>query len=69
MNEGRLFDTDWNHYNGCHVVFEPRNMSAEALKESWNWAWERFYEHKTVLRRLCEPFLPKKPRTIKHSGR
>ncbi|MGE5894608.1 MAG: B12-binding domain-containing radical SAM protein, partial [bacterium] len=69
MNEGRLFDTDWNHYNGCHVVFEPRNMSAEALKEGWNWAWERFYEHKTVLRRLCEAFLPKKTRTIKHSDK
>lgn len=59
ISEGRLFDTDWSHYNGCHVVFEPKRMSKETLKEGWRWAWDRFYEHKSVLRRLCEAFLPK----------
>lgn len=58
--EGRIYDADWNHYNGCHVVFEPAKMSTENLKQGWAWAWERFYEHKTVLRRLCEAFLPKR---------
>jgi len=60
IKEGRLFDTDWAHYNGCHVVFEPRNMSRERLVEGWQWAWDTFYGHKTILRRLCEAFLPKK---------
>ena len=60
--EGRIFDHDWNHYNGCHVVYEPKRMSADTLQKGWNWVWERFYEEKTVLRRLCEAFLPKKTR-------
>ncbi len=59
IKEGRLYDTNWDHYNGCHVVFEPKNMSAERLKEGWQWAWDEFYREKTVLRRLCEAFLPK----------
>lgn len=57
--EDRLFDTNWDHYNGCHVVFKPKNMSAERLKEGWQWSWDEFYRVKTVLRRLCEAFLPK----------
>ena len=62
LREGRIIDRDWNHYNGCHVVFEPKRMTAETLRAGWNWAWERFYEEKTILRRLCEAFLPKKAR-------
>jgi len=37
-------------------------MNTETLRAGWNWAWERFYEEKTILRRLCEAFLPKKAR-------
>ncbi|MDH7499450.1 MAG: cobalamin-dependent protein [candidate division NC10 bacterium] len=62
LNEGRIFDRDWSHYNGCHVVFEPKQMSAETLQAGWDWAWKRFYGEKTVLRRLCEAFLPKTTR-------
>lgn len=64
-SEGRITDHDWTHYNGCHVVFEPKQMSANTLKQGWDWAWKRFYEEKTVLRRLCEAFLPKKTRRTK----
>jgi len=63
LHEGRIIDHDWKHYNGCHVVFEPKQMSAETLREGWNWAWKRFYEEKSILRRLCEAFLPKKTRS------
>ncbi len=62
IREGRLLDRNWDHYNGCHVVFEPKNMSAQMLKEGWQMAWDAFYGHKTVLRRLCEAFLPKETR-------
>jgi radical SAM superfamily enzyme YgiQ (UPF0313 family) len=62
LREGRIIDHDWSHYNGCHVVFVPKRMTAETLRAGWNWAWERFYEEKTILRRLCEAFLPKKAR-------
>ncbi len=30
-NEGRIFDTNWEHYDDRHVVFEPKNMSADEL--------------------------------------
>ncbi len=61
--EGRLTSTDWSLYSGCNAVFEPTRMSAETLKEGWNWAWEKFYEKESVLMRLCRAFLPKKTRT------
>lgn len=62
IREGRLFDTNWDHYNGCHVVFQPKKMDRDRLREGWRWVWDEFYREKTVLRRLCEAFLPKKSR-------
>ncbi|MCU0643958.1 MAG: B12-binding domain-containing radical SAM protein [bacterium] len=29
--EGRIFDHDWSHYDYYHVVFEPKQMTAEEL--------------------------------------
>lgn len=40
---GRIFERDWSLYDGQHVVFDPRQMTAAELqRESWR-AQERFY--------------------------
>jgi len=42
--EGRIFDRDWDHYNAGQVVFTPKQISADRLKELCNYAWETFYK-------------------------
>ena len=32
LKENRIFDFDWNHYNAGDVVYHPKHMSAETLK-------------------------------------
>jgi radical SAM superfamily enzyme YgiQ (UPF0313 family) len=40
---GRIFERDWRLYDGQHVVFDPRQMTAADLqREAWR-AQERFY--------------------------
>jgi radical SAM superfamily enzyme YgiQ (UPF0313 family) len=41
--EGRIIDRDWNHYNAGEVVFKPKNMSPERLRELYDYAWKSFY--------------------------
>lgn len=31
QNEGRIIDTNWEHYDGRHIVFRPRNMTVDQL--------------------------------------
>jgi radical SAM superfamily enzyme YgiQ (UPF0313 family) len=41
--EGRILHSDWIHYTGGEVVFQPRRMSVESLQEMYEYAWEAFY--------------------------
>lgn len=41
--EGRIFDRNWAHYDGHHVVFFPKNMSPWKLQTLALWAHEKFY--------------------------
>jgi radical SAM superfamily enzyme YgiQ (UPF0313 family) len=45
--QGRIFDTDWDHYNAGQVVFTPKHMSAERLQELYDYAWKTFYQGET----------------------
>jgi hypothetical protein len=40
--EERILHTDWDRYNGSHVVFTPRNMSADQLQEMLIELWKEF---------------------------
>ena len=42
-SQGRIFSKDWSKYDGTHVVFEPRLMTALQLQEKSLWAWRKFY--------------------------
>lgn len=42
--EGRILSYDWNNYTCDRVVFQPRHMSPERLRELYEYAWETFYK-------------------------
>jgi radical SAM superfamily enzyme YgiQ (UPF0313 family) len=50
--EGRILTRDWNRYDGQHVVFAPKNMSATQLAQGHEWAWQRVYRYSAIARRL-----------------
>jgi radical SAM superfamily enzyme YgiQ (UPF0313 family) len=51
--EGRILSRDWSKYNGrMDVVFQPRQMSPEALLEGYRYANRRFYSLGSIYRRL-----------------
>ncbi|HOL89784.1 MAG TPA: radical SAM protein [Anaerohalosphaeraceae bacterium] len=47
----RITDSDWEHYDYRHVVFQPRLMSAAQLQAGTDWVIRRFYSPWRILRR------------------
>lgn len=52
QDEGRIMTRNWELYDGQHVVFEPKGMSAEALLQGHEWAWKKTYSYSHIARRL-----------------
>jgi radical SAM superfamily enzyme YgiQ (UPF0313 family) len=51
--EGRILTRDWSKYNGrTQVVFQPRQMSPEALLAGYRYANARFYSLRSIATRL-----------------
>jgi radical SAM superfamily enzyme YgiQ (UPF0313 family) len=50
--EGRILTTDWEKYDGQHVVFEPQRMSVAELREGHERAWQAVYGYGAIIRRL-----------------
>jgi radical SAM superfamily enzyme YgiQ (UPF0313 family) len=50
--EGRLLHKDWSLYDGQHVVYEPKNMSAGELWDGHRRVWEEIYSMKSVFHRI-----------------
>jgi len=50
--QGRLLTTDWSRYTRSDVVFEPRNMTVDQLKQGLFWAYENAYSPKALCRRF-----------------
>lgn len=50
--EGRITDADWSKYTQGHVVYRPRNMTAEELTEARRYAYRRFYSTQSIARRM-----------------
>jgi radical SAM superfamily enzyme YgiQ (UPF0313 family) len=51
--EGRITTENWGLYDGQHVVFQPRNMSAEELLQNTRRAWKKTYSYASMWRRLA----------------
>ena len=44
---------DWGLYDGQHVVFEPKQMSADELLRNTHRAWKQTYSYRHIGRRLA----------------
>ena len=49
--EGRLLTDDLSQYNTAHVVFRPKDMTAEELYKGYLWMYRQIYSLKNILRR------------------
>lgn len=54
QKEGRLLHTDWSLYDTGHVVFRPKQMSAEELAHGYAWIYQRLFSHTSIWRRRPE---------------
>jgi radical SAM superfamily enzyme YgiQ (UPF0313 family) len=57
--EGRIIDRTWKRYNDANVVFQPAQMSPDALTRAYLRLWAEFYADKMHLSEL-----PQLERTI-----
>lgn len=61
LQEGRITNKDWTYYDMGHPVFEPKHMSASALKDGYNWICKEFYSLQHIYKRLSG--IPKNEKT------
>ena len=54
LNEGRIFTTTWEYYDGHHVVFYPQNMSPFELQELAFKLFKGFYSYKSAIKYLLK---------------
>jgi radical SAM superfamily enzyme YgiQ (UPF0313 family) len=47
-HERRLTTDNWDLYDTRHVVFRPARLSAEALKDGYDWAYREFYRWPSI---------------------
>ena len=50
--EGRITSFDWSLYTMGNVVYQPRNMTADELRQGRAYAYRRFYSLPSILRRM-----------------
>lgn len=50
--EGRLLHSQWELYDGQHVVFQPARMTVEELQRGTELAWKACYSASGLVRRL-----------------
>ena len=51
-NQGRITTEDWSLYDGQHVVFEPKHMTATELLRHTRRAWKKTYSYGSIWKRL-----------------
>jgi len=49
--EGRIFDSNWEHYTGGNLVWRHPSMSKEEMEETYNDFRRRFYSLSSILKR------------------
>ncbi len=52
----RILTRDWSLYDGQHVVFEPKKMSAAALLQSHERIWRKVYSYGSIWHRVKPSF-------------
>lgn len=57
--QGRITDTNWDHYDGSHVVYKPAHLSVQTLMDGFKSAYQQAYSYKSILARLGPSFMSK----------
>ncbi|HEX3685350.1 MAG TPA: radical SAM protein [Bryobacteraceae bacterium] len=52
-SENRITTENWSLYDGQHVVFQPKNMTAEELLQNTRSAWKNTYSYASIWKRLA----------------
>ena len=47
--DNRIFSNNWDYYDGAHVVFHPKNMTAYKLQEGIISSYQNFYSNSKAL--------------------
>jgi radical SAM superfamily enzyme YgiQ (UPF0313 family) len=53
--EERILTEDWTLYDGQHVVYEPKGLTADALLRGTERAWKKTYSYGSIASRLLRP--------------
>ncbi|HHT9153438.1 MAG TPA: radical SAM protein [Candidatus Hypogeohydataceae bacterium YC40] len=56
--EGRIFDRNFEHYDGRHVTFYPKLMTPETLQEGYYWFGHRLFSISSIFKRVVRPSQP-----------
>ncbi len=51
-DEGRILHHEWEHYDGQHVVFQPKRMTIQQLADGHEQAWKACYRFSSISKRL-----------------
>lgn len=52
IEENRIVDFNLSKYNTAHVVYTPKNMTAEELYNGYLWIYKEVYTFKNIMKRL-----------------
>lgn len=52
LEENRIVDYNLSNYNTAHVVYKPKNMTAEQLYKGYLWIYKEVYTFKNIIKRL-----------------
>jgi radical SAM superfamily enzyme YgiQ (UPF0313 family) len=52
IEQNRITDFNLSNYNTAHVVYRPRNMTAEELYDGYLWIYKEIYTFKNIVKRL-----------------
>ncbi|MEY8000085.1 radical SAM protein [Clostridium sp. Mt-5] len=52
MEKNRIVDYNLSNYNTAHVVYKPKNMTAEELYDGYLWIYKEVYTFKNIMKRL-----------------
>ncbi len=54
-SDGRIFDHDWENYDGRHVVYYPSRMTPEQLETGFLNLWKDLYSLGAIAKRIISP--------------
>ncbi|MGC9308590.1 MAG: B12-binding domain-containing radical SAM protein [Thermoplasmatota archaeon] len=50
--ENRILTRDWSKYSQAHVVYQPKNMTVDELREGYRWITKKYYSWPEMLKRI-----------------